>query len=1193
MIDPDKDFLLKDCKKLVSALVIDMREVIDRDSGAKEKVEAEFQRASTAGRTGLSRSDWETGWLAQGGVAWVLGCVFIRFCEDNNLVEEPMLSGTGARLALAKDQRSAYLQANPLHDDRQWLLHTFDRYAHIPGTKDIFGKTNPVWALSPSADGARTLSEFWWRLAADRNDIVHDFTDDAFDTRFLGDLYQDLSDHAKKTFALLQTPIFVEEFILDRTLDPAIATFGLSEVRLIDPTCGSGHFLLGAFNRLVARWREAEPGTSNREVARRSLDAVYGVDLNPFAAAIARFRLLVSALNVSGDTKLIGAPDFKIHIAVGDSLLHGEAEHRMEQLLGDDEAIASAHAYSTEDVAEARRILSQRYHAVVGNPPYITVKDKALNELYRARFATCKGKYSLGVPFTEKFWNLTISGDGVEKTQAGFVGLITANSFMKREMGSKLIKEWLPHRDLTHVIDTSGAYIPGHGTPTVILFGRNRIPVNSSVRAVMGIRGEPSRPDEPSKGLVWTSIKDLIDQPNERSAYVSVANLGRGQLAKHPWSIGGGGASELKGRLDGCSRGLSNAIELIGIFGMTNADDVMLAPKRAFRRSKVGDHSVAPLVLGDTIRDWAISEPIYAAFPYADQSLLPLSDLAGLEKWLWPCRTVLGNRATFGKSTYFEEGRPWWAWHQTTLERLKEPLSIVFAFVATHNHFVLDRGGKVFNRSAPVIKLPPGSTEDDHFALLGVLNSSTACFWLKQVSHNKGSTVDVAGARQTTIEFENFYEFDGTKMKSFPLPSGSAVQYGNLLDSLAVELAASSPQSICETGAPTRSILDDAHDRYDAIRAQMICAQEESDWHAYRLYGLIDDDLTFPIDRLTGFALGERAFEIVLARQVADGEEETTWFERHGSAPIIELPVHWPEDYRALVQRRIDAIASIPEIALIEKPEYKRRWNTDSWEVQEQAALRSWLLDRLETDRYWDAPELTTVGILAGQARQDAEFVQVAALFQKTDDPDLVGLLNELMRKEAVPYLAALRFTEDGLRKHEDWLRVWELQRQEDRTRETLAIDVPPKYTNKDFVGAAWAHRGKLDVPKERFVSYPGAEREGDGSLVVGWAGWDHLERARALASWFVEAESAGRDPETVLWPMLAGLHELLPWLVQWHNEPNDELGGERAGDWFRSFIDTSARRHGTTPADLVNVRPVAARKPRTSNKPASIRKKS
>lgn len=55
----------------------------------------------------------------------------------------------------------------------------------------------------------------------------------------------------------------------------------------------------------------------------------------------------------------------------------------------------------------------------------------------------------------------------------------------------------------------------------------------------------------------------------------------------------------------------------------------------------------------------------------------------------------LGNRATFAKLTYFQEGRPWWEWHQIALRRAIGP-TITFAFVATYNHFVLDRSGKVF-----------------------------------------------------------------------------------------------------------------------------------------------------------------------------------------------------------------------------------------------------------------------------------------------------------------------------------------------------------------------------------------------------------------------------------------------------------------------------------------------------------------
>ena len=100
----------------------------------------------------------------------------------------------------------------------------------------------------------------------------------------------------------------------------------------------------------------------------------------------------------------------------------------------------------------------------------------------------------------------------------------------------------------------------------------------------------------------------------------------------------------------------------------------------------------------------------------------------------WPCRRML--KGCFGRTL-----ETWLAWHEyTSATQLSSFSSIAFAFVATHNHFVLDRGGKVFKQSAPVIKLPESATEDDHLALLGVLNSSTACFWLKQVSQSKGTS---------------------------------------------------------------------------------------------------------------------------------------------------------------------------------------------------------------------------------------------------------------------------------------------------------------------------------------------------------------------------------------------------------------------------------------------------------------------
>ena len=57
----------------------------------------------------------------------------------------------------------------------------------------------------------------------------------------------------------------------------------------------------------------------------------------------------------------------------------------------------------------------------------------------------------------------------------------------------------------------------------------------------MGIRGEPKTPDDPSHGLVWTTIVTQLDQPGSQSEFVSVVDSLREQFHKHPWSIGGGG----------------------------------------------------------------------------------------------------------------------------------------------------------------------------------------------------------------------------------------------------------------------------------------------------------------------------------------------------------------------------------------------------------------------------------------------------------------------------------------------------------------------------------------------------------------------------------------------------------------------------------------------------------------------------
>jgi len=319
----------------------------------------------------------------------------------------------------------------------------------------------------------------------------------------------------------------------------------------------------------------------------------------------------------------------------------------------------------------------------------------------------------------------------------------------------------------------------------------------------------------------------------------------------------------------------------------------------------------------------------------------------------------------------------------------------------------------------------------------------------------------------------------------------------------------------------------------------------------------------------------------VMARRVAAGTLETRWFEWLGISPVIEIPSRWPADYREVVQRRIDLIEQDRNIGLLESMSCKRRWETQPWDDLEKAALRGWLLDRLEAPNLWPAntdhpPQLTTVNRLADAVRADAGFMQIAKLFAGHADFDLTQVVAELVAGESVPFLPVLRYTDTGLRKRAQWEEIWALQRREDAGEKVGKILVPPKYQSKDFLKADfWRLRGGLDVPKERWVSYPGCERGADTSLPIAWAGWNHLQQATALASYYLEMkEKEGWEPAR-LQPLLAGLLELLPWLEQWHNE-NDLAYGERMGTYYRGFVNEEARALGFTLADLRDWRPAA-----------------
>jgi hypothetical protein len=1222
----DRDALRKDLRPQVRLLEDSLRERAGEVPEFHERLRREWQRALDAKRLTGTYETWLEGQVAQAAVGWVLGTVFVRFCEDNGLIDEPWIAGPDDdRLGAAIDREQAWYLAGD--DDRkenatarEWMLEAF---AHLRESSYVLAglfseDRNPLYWITPDRDAAKSLLNFWRQPGVD-SAVIHDFTDEELDTRFLGNLYEDLSDHAKKTFALLQTPEFVEEFILDRTLTPALKEFGVDPayphplerekrsldplpdvLRIIDPTCGSGHFLIGAFRRLLEAWRASERSNnmSNFEVIARVLAGVHGVDKNPFAAEIARFRLLIEATKADEIKPLKDMPNWEINVAVGDSLLHGRGvipiQDKLEgsaSLFGEDES--SFHTYKTEDVNDYIREVdilgAGSYHVVVGNPPYITVKDSAESDLYRERYSSCHRQYSLSVPFAERFFKLAVRGEQGPRG-SGHVGQITANSFMKREFGKKLIEEffWTPkvgkeHQavNLTEVIDTSGAYIPGHGTPTVILVGRNTFPrMDDPIRAILGIRGESGIPDNPGGGIVWREITTQIDTPGTESTWISVENIRRYELATHPWSLSGGGADALQSHLNKKGASLGSITRDIGRTTVLGEEGAWVLPDDSTVRRLKEESRVKISVSGTSVRDYTLGSVEFARNPYLalgrSDFVEPNDHLVAVS--LWPMRTVLRCRTVFGK-TFEDRGLPWYAHLENYTSKFHPNLSITFTEVATHNHFVLDRGGKFFNKTAPIIKFSNDFGEDHYLKLLGLLNSSTACFWLKQVNHNKSGSGVGRGIQPES--WMDRYQFNSTKLEKFPIPSGTPGNVSQILDDLAQELTQAEPSAIASGSTFAAAAMAAASYDNWLIRQRMIALQEELDWQVYGLYGLLDETeaavLTAKnLDEVPEVDLGQRAFEIVMARKMAAGELETEWFKRHRSTPMTEIPSDWPEWYRNLVSRRIEKIASDRNIRLIEKPEFKRRWAHEPWKKRQKEALANYLLDACEDRSLWfdesGRAVTRTVYNLADALRTRPELVEAACLYAGSATANLANVLEEIMEAEHVPFIKSLRYKDSGLRKRAQWEKTWAMQREEDLSGETLDIPVPPKYTSVDFLKASyWRNRGKLDVAKERFISYPGANPVADDSLLIGWAGWDHRDQAVALTTLINERRTRAAWTPEQLTPLLIGLRELEFWLTQWHDQPDPQLGNQSPATVFPMLRKGEMQQLGLTEDDLDN----------------------
>jgi hypothetical protein len=320
----------------------------------------------------------------------------------------------------------------------------------------------------------------------------------------------------KKAGGVFYTPAYIVDYIVRQTVGKLVegksprqlrGAGGKPPLRIADPACGSGSFLLGAYQYLLDHYRQwYEENDPQRYAARREpaifqgpggdwrlttaekkrilLDHIYGVDIDRQAVEVTKLSLLLKVLEGETDETLgqqlsfwreRALPDLDDNIKCGNSLIG--SEYYDGRLIPDPEEVRRVNPFDWgAEFPEAMAVGG--FDAVIGNPPYIriqTMKEWAPTEVefYKTHYvAASKGNYDIYVVFVERGLHLL--------NQNGKLGYILPHKFFQAKYGEPLRGVLAEGQHLAEIVHFGDQQVfAGATTYTCLLFlekaGRDRL----------------------------------------------------------------------------------------------------------------------------------------------------------------------------------------------------------------------------------------------------------------------------------------------------------------------------------------------------------------------------------------------------------------------------------------------------------------------------------------------------------------------------------------------------------------------------------------------------------------------------------------------------------------------------------------------------------------------------------------------
>ena len=275
----------------------------------------------------------------------------------------------------------------------------------------------------------------------------------------------------KKAGGVYYTPTYIVDYIVKQTVGKLVegkAPKQVSKLRILDPACGSGSFLINAYQFLLdwhhdwflahkpETWAKGRNPVLVQTLAgwkltiaerkRILLDNIYGVDIDPQAVEVTKLSLLLKVLEGESEQTIQpylrlfqqrALPDLGNNIKCGNSLIGPEAVQKAQLSLLPEVDQYRINAFDWDSgFPEIMRMGG--FDVVIGNPPYIriqTMKEWAPIEveLYKKLYeSACSGNYDVYVVFAEKALSLL--------NTSGRMGFILPHKFFNAQYGAALRK---------------------------------------------------------------------------------------------------------------------------------------------------------------------------------------------------------------------------------------------------------------------------------------------------------------------------------------------------------------------------------------------------------------------------------------------------------------------------------------------------------------------------------------------------------------------------------------------------------------------------------------------------------------------------------------------------------------------------------------------------------------------------------